>query len=214
MAKISPICPSGVIDIRNEPIINSDKFMKKAIQTIRSILVALALSFAVFSMTWTSMAAENDKAPTLSLVNVKFADACCESSCADIDKKLTSIKGIQAPKTCSTSKTTTLKYDPQVLKDNQLFAALKKAGLKVEAQFTTLEVNGMACTSCSSRVNKALTSIQGVKTNEVCHESGKAKISFDPALVSEKKLIESIQSLGYKASVLVAQAQPAAAPKE
>lgn len=180
---------------------------------MRRIFVALALAVAVFNMAFTSFAGETDKAPKVAQATFKFAEACCESSCADVDKKLTSIKGITAPKTCSVSKQTTIKYNPALLKDNKLFAALKEAGLKVESQFTTLDVKGMACTSCSSKVNKALTSIKGVKTNEVCHEGGLAKISFDPSLVSEKKLVETVNALGYKTAVHVAKAAPAAENK-
>jgi copper chaperone CopZ len=182
--------------------------ISKGIDMMRRIFVALALALAVFTTAFNTYAAESEQGPKLALATLKFADACCESSCAEVDKKLTSIEGISTPKTCSVSKTTTIQYNPQLLEGSKLYAALKQAGLKVESQMTTIDVKGMACTSCSSKVNKALTSLKGVKTNEVCHVGGQAKITFDPAQTTEKKLVETIKSLGYKASVHIAKAEP------
>lgn len=174
---------------------------------MRKIFVALTLAVAVFATTMNSFAADSEKGAKLSFATFKFAGAACEASCEGVDKKLTSIKGIQAPKTCSVSKKTTFKYDPKALNHKMLLAAINKSGLKVEAQLVDFEVKGMACTSCSSKVTKTLTSIKGVKTNAVCHKSGSASIAFDPAQTSQKKLLAAINDLGYKASVKVAKAK-------
>lgn len=174
---------------------------------MRKIFIALTVALAVFNTTLSTIAAETEKGPKLSFATFKFAAANCETSCKEVDKKLTSIKGISAPKTCSVSKNTTVAFDPKVFKNHKQFmAALKKSGLKVEAQFAELNVKGMACTSCSSKVTKTLTSIKGVKKNEVCHLGGHAKIAFDPNVTSQKKLMEAISKLGYKTSVKVAKA--------
>lgn len=181
---------------------------------MRKIFIALTLSLAVFNVTMSSFAAESvkiskEKAPKLAVATFKFADAQCEASCKGVDKKLTSIKGVQAPKTCSTSKNTTFKYDPKKLTDKKLLASLKKAGLKIEAQLVDFDIKGMACTACQSKVTKALTSVKGVKTNEVCHKSGSAKVAFDPTKTDKAKILAAVKELGYKASVKVAKATPA-----
>ncbi len=184
---------------------------------MRKIFVALALSLAVFNMTISSFAAEtkkectekecSEKASKMALATFKFADAKCKTSCKGVDMKLTSIKGLQAPKTCSVSKNTTFKYDPSKMTDKKLLASFKKAGLKIEAQLVDFDIQGMACTACQSKVSKALTSVKGVKTNAVCHKSGSAKVAFDPAVTDKKKILSAVKELGYKVSVKMAKAE-------
>lgn len=64
-----------------------------------------------------------------------------------------------------------------------------------------LKVEGMTCTHCEMTVSKALRSVSGVKEVEVSHETDSAKVTVKKGKVKIEKLIEVIESAGYKASV-------------
>ncbi|UJG40432.1 MAG: heavy metal translocating P-type ATPase [Candidatus Heimdallarchaeum aukensis] len=64
-----------------------------------------------------------------------------------------------------------------------------------------LTVEGMTCSSCVSRVEKALKSVQGVNSAEVNLLSHQAKVTYDSNLVSLGLLIDAVSSSGYKASL-------------
>ena len=91
-----------------------------------------------------------------------------------------------------------MSYDSTKVKADQVFAAFKKAGVKVEGQQIELAVNGMACNSCSSKVSKALTKLDGVLNGAACHESKKATVLFDPSKVKSEQIVAAINSTGFK----------------
>lgn len=123
-------------------------------------------------------------------------------SCGACEKKLTTaltkLDGVAKPTACSKSNTTKFSFDPKKIKKAQLVAAIEKAGYKVEAEVLNVKVNGLACGACSSKVGKTLTSLKGVKSQEVCHESKKAVVAFDPKKVSSKEVIAAIDKTGFK----------------
>ncbi|NHJ86979.1 MAG: copper-translocating P-type ATPase [Asgard group archaeon] len=58
-------------------------------------------------------------------------------------------------------------------------------------------VTGMTCAACSSAVERVLTKTEGVNTAAVSLATNDAVVSFDPNLVSEDKLVDAIESIGY-----------------
>ncbi len=59
----------------------------------------------------------------------------------------------------------------------------------------TLEVGGMTCDGCASRVRDALQAVSGVTSAEVSHEQGTAVISHDNA--SRENLSSAVREIGY-----------------
>ena len=58
-----------------------------------------------------------------------------------------------------------------------------------------LEVGGMTCDGCSSRVRDALQAVSGVASAEVSHEQGSAIISHSG--VSKENLSSAVRAIGY-----------------
>jgi Cu+-exporting ATPase len=64
----------------------------------------------------------------------------------------------------------------------------------------TINVEGMHCAACITRVEKALTSLEGVESAAVNLISHNARLIYDPDLVKEKQIIKAVEKAGYKAS--------------
>ena len=62
---------------------------------------------------------------------------------------------------------------------------------------TTLEVTGMTCASCVRRVEKALKRVDGVQDASVNLATERARVVFDPALVSIDSLEAAVHKVGY-----------------
>ena len=58
-------------------------------------------------------------------------------------------------------------------------------------------VTGMGCKMCASKVEKALTSQEGVKMATVNFDAAKAHIEFDPEKVKESDLVAAVATTGY-----------------
>ncbi len=63
-----------------------------------------------------------------------------------------------------------------------------------------LNIEGMHCTGCSTRLEKVLNNVDGVKGAKVSLEEKKADIKYDETQVNEKELIEVVEDAGFKAN--------------
>ena len=61
-----------------------------------------------------------------------------------------------------------------------------------------LNIEGMHCTGCSTRLEKVLNNIDGVESAKVSLEEKKADIKSDEAQVNESELKEAIEDAGFK----------------
>ena len=69
-----------------------------------------------------------------------------------------------------------------------------------------LQIEGMTCASCASRIERKLNKLAGV-TASVNYATEKATVEFDPARVSTDALVDAVEQVGY--STHLPQAEPA-----
>lgn len=62
---------------------------------------------------------------------------------------------------------------------------------------TTLQITGMTCAACSTRIEKALTRLNGVRQANVNLTTEEATVAYDPALVDIQSLRNKIDNLGF-----------------
>lgn len=69
---------------------------------------------------------------------------------------------------------------------------------KIGPKEITLGVSGMTCSACALNIEKVLKKKEGVDSVAVNLELGRAKVSFDPSIITPKEIEEAIESIGYK----------------
>ncbi|WP_226683764.1 heavy metal translocating P-type ATPase [Sutcliffiella horikoshii] len=62
---------------------------------------------------------------------------------------------------------------------------------------TRMQITGMTCAACSTRVERGLNKLAGVDTANVNLALENASVTYDPEQVSEKEIEKKIQDLGY-----------------
>jgi copper chaperone len=72
----------------------------------------------------------------------------------------------------------------------------------------TLNVSGMTCGGCTSKVNRALTSLPGVAHVDVSLPKGAAEVTYDEGLVSLDRMQAALRTAGFN----VAETPDAATP--
>jgi Cu+-exporting ATPase len=65
-----------------------------------------------------------------------------------------------------------------------------------------LRIKGMACTSCSESIERALLMVPGVKKAAVGLALEEAKVHFDPNITSRDLIIEAIEDAGFGADLI------------
>ncbi|GAB6992190.1 heavy metal translocating P-type ATPase [Paenibacillus pini] len=66
-----------------------------------------------------------------------------------------------------------------------------------QEQQTTMQITGMTCAACATRIEKGLSRMEGVSRANVNLALEQATVSFDPKQADLKKMEEKIESLGY-----------------
>lgn len=69
-----------------------------------------------------------------------------------------------------------------------------------DSEQVVLNVKGMTCGGCESKVKGALTKCTGVKDAEVSHKDGKAVVQVEGGKVKVEELIEAVEGAGFSAS--------------
>lgn len=77
-----------------------------------------------------------------------------------------------------------------------------------------LDITGMSCSACSSRIEKVVNRMQGVEQMSVNLLKNNAHVTFDESVVDEKEIIARIEKLGFGARVHAAGAANAPVPKQ
>ncbi|MGI6451471.1 MAG: sulfite exporter TauE/SafE family protein [Desulfitobacteriia bacterium] len=70
--------------------------------------------------------------------------------------------------------------------------------LKEKNRRQTFQVRGMTCNSCETIIQKGLKKIPGVIKVQADYRRSKVHVIYDLTLVAKKKLIETIEKLGYE----------------
>ena len=121
-------------------------------------------------------------------------------SCADkVKTSLVSVDGVQVNKVCHKSGHVAVSFDEKKTDKAAVLTALKSTGFEVAGEQISIPVSGMNCGKCSTKLTAALNAVDGCTVGTVCHKSGHATVTIDPAKTSEAKIIETITSKGYKA---------------
>ncbi len=79
--------------------------------------------------------------------------------------------------------------------------ATEQKEISPESERVDLPVTGMSCAACSSRVQKALSKLDGVDTAAVNLAAEKATIYYNPLKTSVGEFIKTIKDLGYGVTV-------------
>lgn len=61
-----------------------------------------------------------------------------------------------------------------------------------------LRVNGMTCTGCEQRIQRALAQVDGVVRSVADHRAARVKVVFDPARTSLQTVQARIKQAGYE----------------
>lgn len=130
----------------------------------------------------------------------KVTGMTCGGCEGKVKAALTKLDGVKVDKVCSKSECAEVTYDAAKVKPEQIEAAIKATGFKVEGTQKHFDVSGMTCGGCEGKVKAALTKLDGVQVDKVCHKSGAADVTFDASKVSEEDIAKAINGTGFKVS--------------
>ncbi|WP_042353954.1 heavy metal translocating P-type ATPase [Bacillus rubiinfantis] len=122
----------------------------------------------------------------------------CAACSNRIEKTLNKMDGVEAQVNLTTEKAS-VHFNPEKTSLNDITSKIENIGYGVITEKVDLDVFGMTCAACSSRIEKVLNKQEGVTQATVNLTTESAAIEYNPGIIDVKTLIEKIQNIGYDA---------------
>ena len=131
----------------------------------------------------------------------------CASCASQVERSLGAVPGVVEASVNLASEAASVRAGAAVGLE-ALRAAVEKAGYRVGERSVQLQVEGMTCASCVSRVEKALKQVPGVVSAEVNLATETAEVRFAGRDSDLGALMSAVERAGYAARPALAAAEP------
>ncbi|KAL1097989.1 hypothetical protein V6Z11_D05G071400 [Gossypium hirsutum] len=138
----------------------------------------------------------------------KIGNIKCASCVTSIESVLGEINGVESVSVSPIHGHVAIEYVPKLVNPKLIKETIEDAGFPVkefsEQQIAVcrLRIKGMACTSCSESLERALKFLDGVKKAVVGLALEEAKVHFDPNITDSDRIIEAIEDAGFGADLI------------
>ncbi|WP_407268245.1 heavy metal translocating P-type ATPase [Radiobacillus sp. PE A8.2] len=131
-------------------------------------------------------------------ITIGITGMTCAACSTRVEKVLNKIDGVEAQVNLTTEKAT-IDYDSDKISIDDISKKIEKVGYGVLTEKAELDVFGMTCVACSTRIEKVLNKQEGIKYASVNLTTESASIEYNPGLINAKVIMERIKKLGYDA---------------
>ncbi|KAL6630017.1 hypothetical protein ACP70R_029782 [Stipagrostis hirtigluma subsp. patula] len=132
----------------------------------------------------------------------------CASCAVSIETVVAALKGVESIQVSPLQGQAVVQYRPEETATRTIKEAIEDLNFEVdelqeqEIAVCRLRIKGMACTSCSESVERALQMVPGVKKAAVGLALEEAKVHYDPNVTSRDLIIEAVEDAGFGADII------------
>jgi Cu+-exporting ATPase len=123
----------------------------------------------------------------------------CANCVASVERNIKKEKGINTAIVNLSSERATVDYDPTLVKLPMILQRVERAGYGVATGEADLYIRGMSDDNDARRLEKALSSQEGVLNNNVSYSNERAKITYIPTIISQQDLRKIVKQAGFQA---------------
>ncbi|WP_027409729.1 heavy metal translocating P-type ATPase [Anoxybacteroides tepidamans] len=134
------------------------------------------------------------------LVTLKVTGMTCAACSNRIEKVLNKMDGVEASVNLAMEKAT-IQYDPAKQNISSIQEKIEKLGYGVATEKVTLDIEGMTCAACATRIEKGLNRVEGVASAVVNLATNSAVVEYNEGLVHIEDILQKINKLGYKGHI-------------
>jgi len=133
------------------------------------------------------------------LITLPITGMTCANCSAAVERALKKDKGVKSASVNLSSERATVEFDPQVSSLNDLVGHVQHAGYDIAEGEADLIIKRMSDDNDARRLEKALSSIEGVSDVHVSYATEKVQLRYIPTLVSQTDLRRAISAAGFEA---------------
>ncbi|WP_270179814.1 heavy metal translocating P-type ATPase [Alkalihalobacillus sp. CinArs1] len=124
----------------------------------------------------------------------------CASCSQRIEKVLNKMDGVEANVNLAMERAD-VQFDEQKVNPSDIVNKIEKLGYGVRKEQVELDIHGMTCAACSTRVEKGLNRTSGVASASVNLTTESGVVAYQPGAITVDEIIEKVKKLGYDAVV-------------
>ncbi len=138
----------------------------------------------------------------LEKITLRVGGMSCASCSRRLETALGKTPGVLSARVNFAAEKAYVEYDPEKVPLDDLLAIAAEAGYpgEVEGESTslTVQISGMTCSACSSRVEKTLKQLPGVTEASVNLPLEKARVHYNPQTIRAEDILAAIAAAGYE----------------
>jgi len=130
----------------------------------------------------------------------------CASCSSRIERAVGAMEGVKSISVNLAGETMDVEFDPKSLRFEDIGEKVGKLGFEAvppppepEETILELDIGGMHCAACSSRIERVLGGMEGVRQVQVNLATESGQVEYDPSAVSPRAIREVIGKLGFTA---------------
>ncbi|MCM3442909.1 heavy metal translocating P-type ATPase [Metabacillus halosaccharovorans] len=125
----------------------------------------------------------------------------CASCAVRIEKGLKKVEGVEHANVNFALERTSIKYNPNVVQIDEFKKKINDLGYDVVEEKVELNIIGMTCAACATRIEKGLNKIEGVTKANVNLALESATVEYNPSQTGLNDMLQRVEKLGYKATL-------------
>ena len=135
----------------------------------------------------------------------------CANCVATVERNLKKLDGVQRAVVNLSSERATVDFEPSKLQLADMIARVNRAGYGVATGEADLVIKHLSDDNDARRLEKSLTSLEGVLEAQVNYATEKARVKYVPTIVTQAELRRAIANTGFEALELGGEAEDAEA---
>lgn len=135
----------------------------------------------------------------------------CANCVATVERNLKKLDGVQGAVVNLSSERATVDFEPSKLQLGDVIARVNRAGYGVATGEADLVIKRLSDDNDARRLEKALSSLEGVLEAQVNYASEKARVRYIPTIITQAELRREVSSAGFEAVELGGEAEDAEA---
>ena len=135
----------------------------------------------------------------------------CANCVATVERNLKKLDGVQRAVVNLSSERATVDIEPAKLQLTDVIARVNRAGYGVATGEADLMIKRLSDDNDARRLEKALSSLEGVLEAKVTYANEKARVKYIPTIITQAELRRAVASAGFEAVELGGEAEDAEA---
>lgn len=133
--------------------------------------------------------------------DISITGMTCAACANRIEKGLQKMDGVSEATVNFATEKATITYNAEGTNLSSFEEKIRSLGYDVTKEEVELNIIGMTCAACSTRIEKGLNRIEGVENATINLALETGRITFNPTVLSPDDFIKKIQVLGYDAEL-------------